>query len=150
MQNVSVEEFIQILADKKGRVETEMGKALAQSCALIQREAMESMRDTAIDFSKTYYTYNKTKAHHPSQAFNPPAVDTGTLRRSITYTVSETKGEVGSTLKNPPYGAYLEYGTTRNGKDTILPRPWLKPATDKNRGEIQRLLINAMIKGVSK
>ena len=145
MKNVSVEEFIQILADKKGRVQTEMGKALAKSCALIQREAMESMRDTAIDFSKTYYTYNKTKAHHPSQAFNPPAVDTGTLRRSITYNVSGTKGEVGSTLKNPPYGAYLEYGTSR-----MKPRTWLKPATDKNRGEIQKLLVNAMIKGVSK
>lgn len=145
MQNVSVEEFIQILADKKGRVETEMEKALAQSCALIQREAMESMRDTAIDFSKSYYMHNKQIAHHPSLAFNPPAVDTGTLRRSITYTVDGTKGEVGSTLKNPPYGAYLEYGTSR-----MKPRPWLKPATDKNRGEIQKLLVNAMIKGVSK
>lgn len=145
MQKISVEEFIQILADKKGRVQTEMGKALAQSCALIQREAMESMRDTAIDFSKTYYTYNKTKAHHPSLPDNPPAVDTGTLRRSITYNVSGTKGEVGSTLKNPPYSAYLEYGTSR-----MKPRPWLKPATDKNRGEIQKLLVNAMIKGVSK
>ena len=145
MQKVSVEEFIQILADKKGRVETEMGKALAQSCALIQREAMESMRDTAIDFSKTYYTYNKTKAHRPSLPDNPPAVDTGTLRRSITYNVNGLKGEVGSTLKNPPYGAYLEYGTSR-----MKPRTWLKPATDKNRGEIQKLLVNAMIKGVSK
>ena len=145
MQKVSVEEFIQILADKKGRVETEMEKALAQSCALIQREAMESMRDTAIDFSRAYYTHNKKIAHHPSQAFNPPAVDTGTLRRSITYNVDGLKGEVGSTLKDVPYGAYLEYVTSR-----MKPRPWLKPATDKNRAEIQKLLTNAMIKGVSK
>lgn len=145
MQKVSVEEFMQILADKKGRVETEMEKALAQSCTLIQREAMESMRDTAIDFSRAYYTHNKQIAHHPSQVFNPPAVDTGTLRRSITYNVDGLKGEVGSTLKDVPYGAYLEYGTSR-----MKPRPWLKPATDKNRAEIQKLLTNAMIKGVSK
>lgn len=145
MQKVSVEEFIQILADKKGRVETEMEKALAQSCALIQREAMESMRDTAIDFSKAYYTHNKQIAHHPSQAFNPPAVDTGTLRRSITYNIKGLKGEVGSTLKDVPYGAYLEYGTSR-----MKPRTWLKPAMEKKLPEIQNLLTKAMIEGASK
>ena len=145
MQNVSVEEFIQILANKQGKVQTEMEKALAQSCALIQREAMESMRDTPTDTTKAYYTYNKEKAHHPSLPNNPPAVDTGTLRRSITYTVNETKGEVGSTLKSPPYGAYLEYGTSK-----MKPRPWLKPAIEKNRAKIGTLLLNAMIKGVGK
>ena len=145
MQNVSVEEFIQILADKQGRVETEIGKAIAKSCALIQREAMESMRDTAIDYSKTYYTHNKTKAHHPSLPDNPPAVDTGTLRRSITYTVNEKElyGEVGNTIAKAPYGAYLEFGTSK-----MKPRPWLKPATEKNKLKIAEFMTFAVRDGI--
>jgi hypothetical protein len=53
------------------------------------------------------------------------SIDTGTLRSSITYEVDEDKlvGYVGSNLKDPPYGAYLEFGTSR-----MKPRPWLKPA----------------------
>jgi acetylornithine deacetylase/succinyl-diaminopimelate desuccinylase-like protein len=68
---------------------------------------MEEMRDTAIDTSKTY----GKKGHHPSLPGNPPAVDTGTLRRSVTYQVDENElvGYVGSNLKNPPYGAHVDW-----------------------------------------
>lgn len=145
MKNVSVEEFIQILADKQGRVETELGKALAKSCALIQREAMESMRDTQTDPTKAYYTYNKGKLHHPSLPNNPPAVDSGTLRRSITYNVNEKEmyGEVGNLVAKSPYGAYLEFGTSR-----MKPRPWLKPATEKNKLKIAEFMTFAVKEGI--
>ena len=145
MKDVTVEEFIKILADKQGRVETEIGKALAKSCAVIQQTAMESMRDTQIDTSKTYYTHNKQIAHHPSVAGNPPAVDTGTLRRSITYNVNEKEmyGEVGNTLADSPYGAYLEFGTSR-----MKPRPWLKPATEKNKTRILQFMSQAVEEGI--
>lgn len=145
MKNVSVEEFIQILADKQGRVETEIGKALAKSCALVQRTAMESMRDTPTDSTKRYFTHNKTIAHHPSLPNNPPAVDTGTLRRSITYTVNEKElyGEVGNTVSDSPYGAYLEFGTSK-----MKPRPWLKPAIEKNKEKIAEYLTFAVRDGI--
>lgn len=140
-KKVSVEQFMNILAKKQGKLQTETGKALAQCCATIQREAQEGMTNTPLDYSKTYYTHNKQKGHHPSQEGNPPAVDTGTLRRSITYTVNEKEmvGKVGSTIKDPPYGAYLEFGTSR-----MKPRPWLKPAIEKSWETIKKVLGQAV------
>lgn len=137
----TVDSFIQKLKEKQGVLKTEAGKALAQCCATIQREAQEGMTNTPLDYSKTYFTHNKQIGHHPSQEGNPPAVDTGTLRRSITYTVDENKlvGRVGSTLNDPPYGAYLEFGTSR-----MKPRPWLKPALDKSEETIEKILGQAI------
>lgn len=136
-----VEKFLKFLHNSQEKIYTEMGKTLVKACALIQRDAQESMRDTQIDTSKTYYTYNKSKAHHPSVEGYPPAVDTGTLRRSITYQVDEDKleGEVGSVITNPPYGAYLELGTSR-----MKPRKWLQPAIDRNIGELKQMVGNTI------
>ena len=146
MKQVTPSEFIDILQNKQKKVVTELGKSIAKCCATIQREAMEEMRDTAIDTSKTY----GKKGHHPSLPGNPPAVDTGTLRRSITYEVDENNlvGYVGSNLKNPPYGAYLEFGTTKDGKQIIKPRPWLKPATEKSMEKIKEIMAGAVKVGI--
>jgi HK97 gp10 family phage protein len=103
------------------------------------------MRDTAVDASISYYSHNKKIPHHPSIAGNPPAVDTGTLRRSVTYQVDENElvGYVGSNLKDPPYGAYLEFGTSR-----MKPRPWLKPATEKSMEKIKEIMAGAVKVGI--
>ena len=137
-----VNAFLKFLHNSQEKIYTEMGKTLVKACALIQRDAQESMRDTQIDTSTTYYTHNKSKAHHPSVAGYPPAVDTGTLRRSITYQVDENKleGEVGSVITNPPYGAYLELGTSRMPK----PRKWLQPAIDRNIGQLKQMVGNTI------
>lgn len=136
-----VEKFLKFLHNSQEKIYTEMGKTLVKACALIQRDAQESMRDTQIDPTKTYYTHNKSKAHHPSAEGYPPAVDTGTLRRSITYQVDEDKleGEVGSVITNPPYGAYLELGTSR-----MKPRKWLQPAIDRNIGQLKQMVGNTI------
>ena len=146
MKQVTPSEFIDILQKKQKKVVTELGKSIAKCCATIQKEAMEEMRDTAIDTSKTY----GKKGHHPSLPGNPPAVDTGTLRRSITYQVDENElvGYVGSNLKDPPYGAYLEFGTTKDGKHIIKPRPWLKPATEKSMEKIKEIMAGAVKVGI--
>lgn len=142
----SINEVLKKLKSTQKQVVTETGKALAKSCAMIQSTAIKSMRDTVTNPEVTYYSYNKTKPHHPSVPGNPPAVDTGTLRRSITYKVDENKlvGYVGSVLQNPPYGAYLEYGTTKDGKQVIKPRPWLRPAVKANLEEIKNLFASAV------
>ena len=146
MKQVTPSEFIDILQKKQKKVITELGKSIAKCCATIQKEAMEEMRDTAIDTSKTY----GKKGHHPSLPGNPPAVDTGTLRRSVTYQVDENElvGYVGSNLKDPPYGAYLEFGTTKDGKQIIKPRPWLKPATEKSMDKIKEIMAGAVKVGL--
>ena len=136
-----VNAFLKFLHNSQEKIYTEMGKTLVKACALIQRDAQESMRDTQIDTTTTYYTHNKAKAHHPSVAGYPPAVDTGTLRRSITYQVDENKleGEVGSVITNPPYGAYLELGTSK-----MKPRKWLQPAIDRNIGQLKQMVGNTI------
>lgn len=141
-----VKKMLKFLQNAQKQIYTGVGQTIGKACALIQRDAQESMRDTQIDTTKTYYTYNKSKAHHPSAEGFPPAVDTGTLRRSITYRVDETKleGEVGSVITNPPYGAYLELGTTRDGRQLIRPRPWLQPAIDRNLDKIKDMFGDAI------
>lgn len=137
-----VNKYLKFLRESQVKIYTEMGKSIVKACALIQRDAQESMRDTQIDTSKTYYTHNKTKVHHPSAEGFPPAIDTGTLRRSITYQVDEDKleGEVGSVITNPPYGAYLELGTSRMPK----PRKWLQPAIDRNIDKLKNIVGNTI------
>lgn len=114
---------------------TPLQKVVGQCCAIVQQDIMESMRDTPTQ-SVGYHTYNKKKLHYPSMPYNPPAVDTGTLRRSITFTVEEDGnkviGKVGSTIKSPPYGFYLEFGTSR-----MIERPWLRPALKNNKEVIR-------------
>lgn len=110
-------------------------KVVGQACGIVQKDIMESMRDTPTQ-SVGYHTYNKKILHYPSLPNNPPAVDTGTLRRSITFDVetdeSIINGRIGSTLLDPPYGAYLEFGTSR-----MIQRPWLRPALERNREVIK-------------
>ena len=110
-------------------------KVVGQACGIVQKDIMESMRDTPTQ-SVGYHTYNKKILHYPSLPNNPPAVDTGTLRRSITFNVetdeSIINGRIGSTVLDPPYGAYLEFGTSR-----MIQRPWLRPALERNREVIK-------------
>lgn len=105
-----------------------------------------------------------------------PAVQTGTLRRSVQIDRSRNKGkrpriDVGSNLK---YGFYLEYGTrarvltkrqvaflakrardrgrpwipTGTGGRGIRPRPWARPAAAKALPKIRKLFtVDRLTKG---
>ena len=103
-------------------------KFVTVACAEIERQAKTLMRDTAVDMEKTY----GKKGHHPSLPGNAPAPDTGKLMRSITHEVREENGEVvgvvGSTLRNPDYPKFLEFGTSK-----MKPRPWLSTAIEKSQ-----------------
>lgn len=130
-----------------GRLESmrnlsELGKAVGKCCGILEKDIKESMRDTPTS-DIGYHTHNKKKLHYPSLPNNPPAVDTGTLRRSITFSVVEEEsriiGRVGSTLMNPPYGFYLEFGTSR-----MIERPWLRPAMARNKDVIIETLREAV------
>ena len=68
-------------------------------------------------------------------------VDTGRLRTSITHDVNE--GEISARVGIPPrhddhsmmYGVYVEMGTSK-----MRAQPYLRPALEKNKGTIERLL----------
>ena len=118
--------------EKRKIVEDDTAQAVIDSCAEVEKNAKMLMTNATVDASRTY----GKRAHHPSVPGSAPAVDSGTLRRSITSSVDidndSVTGRVGSTILNPPYPVYLENGTSR-----MLPRPWLRPALDMSLEYIQ-------------
>ena len=66
----------------------------------------------------------KRKASAPD---NPPAVMTGTLRRSITHGVVDNVMRVGTNIE---YAPWLEFGTLDKG-GFVAPRPFMRPAWEK-------------------
>ena len=126
--------------EKVKDVNSGLTNAVTKSCLLIERTAKLGMQNTQTDSSKTY-----RRGHHPSIEGDFPAIDEGTLVHSITHDIKEdgdrVTGRVGSTIVSPPYGAYLENGTSR-----MAPRPWLLPSIDQNKDEI-KTLIQGVIKG---
>lgn len=150
-KDVTLSQFSDYLSNVAPQVEGELNKTIALCCKKVQDDIQYSMAHTERDMSKTYYTNNKTKAHHPSLPGNPPAPDTGNLRESIRYEVHgegrEIYGIIGSTQKDPDYAVYTEYGTSK-----MQPRPWLRPAMNKNNEWIRKSIAKAVadsLKGVS-
>lgn len=126
-------------------------KFCATVAAEVERKSKTLMRDTTVDYDKAYKKgKNKDIVHYASAEGEPPAVDTGTLRMSITHEVREegngkAVGIVGSILNNPPYGRYLEYGTSK-----MKPRPWLSRALNESIEFIkqaQRKILGKAIEG---
>ena len=150
-KDVTLSQFSDYLSNVAPQVEGELNKTIALCCKKVQDDIQYSMAHTERDMSKTYFTNNKTKAHHPSLPGNPPAVDSGKLRESIRYEVhgegKEVYGIVGSSQLDENYAVYTEYGTSK-----MQPRPWLRPAMNKNNEWIRKSIAKAVadsLKGVS-
>jgi HK97 gp10 family phage protein len=82
----------------------------------------------------------------PSEPGEPPAVDTGRLRASITHrVVEEPTGPSAEVGTNVEYAFWLEFGTsTKEGAPKMLPRPFLQPAVQANAAQIVRIVGEAM------
>lgn len=88
--------------------------------------------------------------HQASAPGEPPAVDTGQLRNSITADTGQDEigpyVDVGSSLEK---AAYLEFGTS-----TIDPRPFMRPsvevATPKMADELARGIVRAQQESIAK
>lgn len=82
------------------------------------------------------YKVTKTKYHRASEPGNPPAVDTGRLRDSISVikyaNASDLESRAGTNLK---YAPFLEFGTKH-----IAPRPFWNPAVDEARKKLLKQL----------
>jgi HK97 gp10 family phage protein len=65
-----------------------------------------------------------TLRYQSSAPGNPPAVQTGHLRRSVQVDRSQVASNLRATVgTNVPYGRYLEFGTRK-----MAARPWARPA----------------------
>ena len=149
-RQVTTEQFADFLNTRKPEVYQQLGKYVKLISTKITSDIKYNMAHTQLDMSTSYYTNNKTKAHHPSMPGQPPAVDTGNLRNSIRYEIVEGEKDIsaiiGSTQKDPPYVTYLEYGTSSGGwgGKGMAPRPWLRPAMRNNLEFIKKNLAIAI------
>lgn len=105
----------------------EVGKALFAGGSIIEIEAELSITRGSVS----------GKHHVPSKPGEPPRRDTGHLDTNIeTARVEPLKVTVTS---NAEYAAALEFGTSR-----MAARPYMRPATEKKREEVQRLVGQAV------
>lgn len=150
MSDMTLDQFSKYLSQIAPHVEDELNKSIKLCCEKVRSDIQESMAHTERDMSKTYFTNNKTEAHHPSMPGNPPAPDTGNLRNSIRYEVhgesKEIYGIVGSSQLDENYAVYTEYGTTKGGwgGKGMAPRPWLRPVMIKNNDWIRKSIAEAV------
>lgn len=107
----------------------QVGAALFVGGQRVQVEAQTSITRGAVS----------GKGHVPSAPGEPPNADTHFLANNIeTVQVAPLKVEVSS---NAPYSAALERGTSK-----MAARPFMKPALNKKRAEVQDLIKRAVAK----
>jgi len=87
------------------------------------------MKDAIESGPKTGRLYRRGNVEHQASApGEAPATDIGTLANSLVVKrVAKLTREIWGIL----YGFWLEFGTT-----TLLPRPFVRPAVDKNRDKL--------------
>lgn len=106
-------------------VDRNLHRAIDLTTQSVWRNARKAMRG-----AKSGSEIDGHRASAPGEA---PAIDTGTLYRSIYRKVRRLFGEVGS---YDPKALWLEFGAKRSGAGGVLrARPWLRPA---ERGERRR------------
>lgn len=114
-------------------MERTVGKALFAAGELIQTEAQISITTGSVS----------GKNHVPSAPGEPPNNDTGVLANNIETVQKEPLlVEVSS---NAPYSAALEYGTSK-----MASRPFMRPARDKKRREVEQLVKRAVAQAVKR
>lgn len=77
--------------------------------------------------------------HVPSAPGQPPNRDTGLLDGSIETQVTTQNPPTVTVSSRAPYAAHLEFGTSR-----MAPRPYMRPATERNRDDVTKLVGEAV------
>lgn len=135
-----VVEGMEELTANMNRLAKEYGRATAQAAItgaeLVRSEAVKSIQSVSGG-----ETVTRTREgggiyeHVASRPGDAPNTDTGRLVGSIQVDVKHFGVFVGSTV---PYSGHLEFGTT-----TMEARPWLNPALEARRRDIEKLFIQA-------
>ena len=117
-------ETIQALYAKEKTLEGKIDVAIRSGAVKVLNETQSLMKQS----TKSGATYKRgNKAHTSSGPGQAPAVDTGTLVRSI-QAIKSIYGDGWLVGTNIEYGKHLEFGTKN-----MAARPWLIPALEKHR-----------------
>lgn len=123
------------------RVAVEINNRMPQVTDAMRRAAERIVRETTLRVEANIKSgmasphsgalYGTHQASAPGEF---PAIDTGALVNSIQ---TEMQGLQGIVYTNQEYAVYLEYGTIR-----MSPRPFMIPATERERPEFERRMGN--------
>ena len=128
-------------------LEQRMGRNLDRIGVFVQGEVVRSFgsplapgADGPVTATGRETTAKRFRMARHSKPGDPPFVQTGTLRRSITFKREGKTVFVGSSLKpqggNPSYAWMLEMGSPLG---QLAARPYLRPAVRKNKDTILRM-----------
>jgi HK97 gp10 family phage protein len=92
-----------------------------------KREVLEALKQTKKN------TLDKIGAVVEAEAKLRTTVDTGTLRRSISFVTDESNNKV-SIGSNVEYASYVELGTSRQTE-----QPFLTPAVEENIDKLKKI-----------
>jgi HK97 gp10 family phage protein len=127
----------------------DMEQALAQGVFLtaqqIRTHAIKSIQEQGFgSYVQRSRQGGGTYTHIAAAPGKAPNTDTGKLVSSIAVEMDwdDASAEVGSNLD---YSAFLEFGTTQ-----MEPRPWLSPAVDAKRDNMQKNIAKAAINTIKK
>ncbi len=81
------------------------------------------------------------KGHVASAPGQPPNRDTGILDGNIETTIVAQNPPTVHVTSNAPYSAFLEFGTSR-----MAARPFMRPASNKKRGEVTKAVADAIVR----
>jgi HK97 gp10 family phage protein len=137
-----IEEAQKNLATLAARIGEDVAKAAVMGGNLVRSSAIQSIQAKSGGQTVTRSREGGgTYEHTAAAAGSAPNTDTGRLVASIQVEVKDKDVFVGSTLE---YAGALEFGTRY-----MLPRPWLNPALELRRREIQRMFKDAANKDVT-
>ncbi len=140
-------------------------KRLIRAAEEVRGTCIRSMLSGSEPGEKLYYKTKKKKEHWSSPAGEPPHVDTGRLRASITWALSGGKSgktgnrvvrpaQSGDQVNEPPkrrneivavvgtnveYAKALEFGYEPNN---LAARPYLRPALERAAAKIKWLFVH--------
>lgn len=121
--------------------------ATGEACRLLRDDIVQSISYKGT--GRTYEKYRPRRTHTASAPNEPPATDTGELKRGIGFTVKKvgTEGALGKVFSNAQHSQALEFGT----KAMLAlggPRPFMGPALERNRAKIMKIFRKAGVAGM--
>lgn len=127
-------------------VDLAIERGVMATAMLVRNDAVKSIQKVSQGEQVTRYRAGGASYNHTTSAKGQaPNTDTGKLVASIATEKRSDGVYVGSSVE---YAPHLEFGTNK-----MDARPWLKPALEKNKGELDNLVakeINRVINGLSR
>ena len=142
---------IESLTRSLKQIPSSMGKkataATSEACRLLRADIVQSISYKGT--GRTYEKYRPRRTHTASAPNEPPATDTGELKRGIGFTIKKvgTEGALGKVFSSAQHSAALEFGT----KAMLAlggARPFMQPALERTRRKIFAIFRKAGVAGM--